>query len=308
LKEKFPPRGATGEVGAVSFSPDGRTLAAASHDSVVRLWDLTGAVPRERAALPGAGWRVLFSPDGARMVTATQGPVIWDVTAPAPKELARLGWHSHGPVGMVLSADGRRFAAGSFGPSLRVWDLSGPKPREQAVLDEKDGSLGTGWLAFSPDGRLLAAGRHTGDQGLRLWRVGAGGLQAVPVPHVAARDVAFSPDGKTLAFNDGEWDVHLWDLTGPLPRERVALRGHSLPGWAGIVHAIAFSPDGGQLASVGQDRRLIVWETAHGEKRREWILPGQARSVAFAPDGRHLACGNFNGTVYVLRLGDRRKD
>jgi WD40 repeat protein len=172
----------------------------------------------------------VFSPDGTRLVTAKGSPVFWDVTGAVPREAARLAGHSTGSPGLAFTADGRGFASGSFGPSLRVWDLTGPAPRERAVLDEKDGSLGTGWLAFAPDGRLLAAGRYFGNEHLRLWRVGERGLHALTVPPVPARAVAFSPDGRTLAFGDDGWDVHLWDLTGPLPTELALLRGHELPG------------------------------------------------------------------------------
>jgi WD40 repeat protein len=305
LKEKVVYRGHSGEVGSMSFSADARTLATAGHDDVVRLWDLAAAPPRERASLPGAGWRVLFSPDGTRLVTATQGPLLWDLTGPAPKELARLGWHSHGPVGLAFSGDGHSFASGSVAPSVRIWDLSGPAPREQAALHEKDGGMGTGWLAYSPDGRFLAAGRYWGDQHLRIWRIHEKELQELFVPPARARDVAFSPDGKTLAFNDTQWDIHLWDMTGPIPAERLVLQGHSLPGWGGIIKGMAFAPDGSRLASVGQDGRVLVWETVRGAKLHEWKLPGEVTSVAFAPDGRHLACGNRNGTAYILRLTKR---
>jgi WD40 repeat protein len=290
------------EVGSVSFSADGRTLATGCNEGAVRLWDLAAPVPRERAALPAAGWRALFSPDGTRLITATQGPVLWDVTAEKPRDLVRLGWHTHGTVGMAFSADGRRFTSGKFGPSLLVWDLSGADPRQMFTLNEKDSNLGTGWLAFSPDGRLLVAGRDTGDQRMRMWRVDDKGLFEQTIPQVPARHVAFAPDGKTLAFDDGDWDIHLWDLTGPMPADRAVLRGHNLPGWAGIVHGIAFSPDGSLLASAGQDCRLIVWDSTSARKLHEWKLPGDTSSVAFAPDGRHLACGNANGTAYILRL------
>ena len=48
--------------------------------------------------------------------------------------------------------------------------------------------------------------------------------------------------------------------------------------------------------------RLVVWDTDSGKELHTWDWPLQCRSVAFAHDGKHLAVGNSNGTVYVLRL------
>ena len=56
------------------------------------------------------------------------------------------------------------------------------------------------------------------------------------------------------------------------------------------------------LASAGCDGRIILWDVAAGARRHEWQLPGWVKGVAFAPDGRHLAAANGNGTVYILRL------
>jgi WD40 repeat protein len=56
------------------------------------------------------------------------------------------------------------------------------------------------------------------------------------------------------------------------------------------------------LASAGHDGRIILWDVAKQAKVREWQMPGPVLAVGFAPDGRHLAAANGNGTVYVLRL------
>jgi hypothetical protein len=49
-------------------------------------------------------------------------------------------------------------------------------------------------------------------------------------------------------------------------------------------------------------RRLVVWDTASGKALHTWDWPLACQAVAFAHDGKHLAVGNANGTVYVLRL------
>ncbi len=52
---------------------------------------------------------------------------------------------------------------------------------------------------------------------------------------------------------------------------------------------------------------MILWDTATGKKWCEWKARSKVNSLAFAPDGRHLATANDNGTVYVLRLADSPK-
>jgi WD40 repeat protein len=216
--------------------------------------------------------------------------------------LARLPGHRHATVAIAFPADGKLLATGSLWPSIRLWDLGGVSPRERPVLDEKDGGLGAQSLVFSPDGRLVASGRDNGQQTLRIWRIMPDGFKEIAIPRTTAKHVVFSPDGKRLIFSDQEWNIHLWDLTSPIPVERLVLRGHELGGWSGILRALALSPDGRMLASSAQDKRVIVWDTTAGKKLHEWQLPGEVTALAFATDGRHLASGNRNGTIYILRI------
>src|SRR5205823_439665 len=101
--------------------------------------------------------------------------------------------------GMAFSPDGRLFASGSVNPTLRIWDMTAAQPRQVAELMEKDGGSGLDDIAFSPDGRWIAAGRHWGSRSLRLWKVETQGVQEMNLLKMEAARVGFSPDGKTLA-------------------------------------------------------------------------------------------------------------
>src|SRR5206468_2187130 len=111
-------------------------------------------------------------------------------------------------------------------------------------------------LAFSPDGKRLAAG--TREWHVVLWDL-EGGREVVLTGHRdLVASVAFSPDGQTLA--SGSWDgtVGLWRVASAQPL--LTLEGHR-----GKVHCVRFSPDGGVLASGGETREggeVYLWRAA----------------------------------------------
>jgi hypothetical protein len=107
-------------------------------------------------------------------------------------------------------------------------------------------------------------------------------------------DVAFSPDGKTLAMASREGSVQLWDVaTG---KHLETLKGHS-----GAVSAVVFSPDGRTLASGSHDHTVRLWNI---ETRRQLMQldPGNielgfVQTLAFSPDGERLLAGG-SGTAF----------
>ena len=162
-------------------------------------------------------------------------------------------------------------------------------------------------MAISDDGHFCAGigadghievGDPAGDQ-----------LHGKLFPLAKAVSIDLAPDGRWLAVGTVSGDVELRPRTGPdaFALRPIVLSGHSRP-----VGAVAFSPDGRRLLSVGGDARMIIW-TVESEPARLLVLslrsaagardlmPSQLR---FAPDGGQLGVLTSEGR---LRLFDLRE-
>ncbi len=150
-------------------------------------------------------------------------------------------------------------------------------------------------VAFSPDGKTLAAGCTGGT--LILWNVETG--QPIGQPLTGHTDwvpsVAFSPDGKTLAAGNGDSTIFLWDMATGKPI------GQPLEGHIGFVTSVTFSPDGKTLASGSWDKTIILWDIVTGHPIGQPLTghTGWVTSVAFSPDGKTLASGSDDRTIIL---------
>jgi WD40 repeat protein/tRNA A-37 threonylcarbamoyl transferase component Bud32 len=290
-KELFPRPGHIAPLNAVAISPDGRTLASAGEDRVVKVWDLAdGRVAHSLAEHAGDVWGLAFSPDGKLLATGSRDATIalWGVRGGS--KMRTLRGHSRSPSRIRFSPNGRTLAAGGEKGAVEVWDVA--SGQERGPLPGHSGAVRC--VAFSPDGTRLASGGE--DRSVRLHDLAHGGSRKFPVP-AAVNDVAFSPDGGTLAAVGDERAVRLWDLeTG----QETTWKGHT-----GRVHGLAFSPAAPLLATCGEDGTVQLWDRTAGALVRTFgpgPFGGPVRAVAFTPDGRYLATANANGTVYLLRV------
>ncbi len=330
--------------GALTLSPDGRTLAAITSRegetdfsrNLITLWD-TASPTEFRRRLRGDwyGFHGLkFSADGKDLI--------------------------------VVSDDWKPPQAGGFLPVLppaqcvvRIFDLATSRERSRYRIKDV-------WaysVTFSREGSLLAA--TDTDQAIRLFDVATGRQRGHRLAHGprlrndndpanralesdSGFRLEFSPDGSILASGSHVGTaaplapIHLWDVA----------RGEELrhfPAHPEMVRSISFAPDGKTIASGGGDRVIRLWDVATGRERfphvghqaglsalaispvngiiytggsdrtiRRWD-PASGRDLgifarlrlpvmgmAFSPDGKNLLVGGY-GQVAIWSVSERRE-
>jgi WD40 repeat protein len=167
----------------------------------------------------------------------------------------------------------------------------------RAFLAESGKSVSA--LAFSPDGKLLAAGSESGE--LRLFRMSDGTLTSRRELGGTVRDIAFSPDGKQLAAA-GDFGLAILSATSGLAPKSKLVTGK-------VMMAVSFDQKGKHLASGGRDRKVTVWKTPRYQRLRQlgghtsWVS-----ALAFSPNGKVVYSGGWDNTVvaHELPTGSRR--
>jgi WD40 repeat protein/transcriptional regulator with XRE-family HTH domain len=283
-------RGSPGVMQAAVLSPDRRTLATASDDSTVQLWDLTVPGHPRPSGPPlkghqGAVFAAAFSPNGRTLATAGTDRAVhlWSRNRP----VATLRGHTNTIYTVAFSPDGRTLATAGADRTVRLWDVA-----HRAAIGMLTGSADSvQGLAFNPDGHSIAAVGLDG----KVWRWTLGPVRAAaPLTGPAKKlfAVAFSPDGRTLAAGGSDSTVWLWPATGA-PRR---LRGPT-----SFVNSVAFSPDGARLAGASSDGKVWIWDLATGKVTGTLPHPGPITAVTFLSAGT-LVTGAADGQARLWEL------
>ena len=203
---------------------------------------------------------IAYSPDGTRLaVSSALGIWLYNPQTGAAVDLL-MGPDQVHPV--AFSSDGTTLAGASGYGTLRLWDAN--TGQEKTTLDGHTWFITS--LAFAPDGTTLASGSSDGT--VRLWDIATGQSQAILEAHGdGVYSVAFAPDGKTIACGTRDSQDNLIEVTRP----PAALQG-----------------------------MIQLWDIATGQLKNtlEWH-EGSVSSVAFAPDGKTIACGRNNDMIQL---------
>jgi WD40 repeat protein len=162
--------------------------------------------------------------------------------------------------------------------------------------------LSVNGLAFHPSGHQFASAGTDGK--LHVWDTHSGACLRTYTDHRGAvTGVAYDPKGRWLASTGGNnGTAHVYDAnTGALHR---TLRG----GEGRPLSAVAFTPDGSRLATVGAAGFLRLWDPATGEEYLSVPSAIMTRSLAFSPDGRYLLAGEVQGGARVWESGESAPD
>lgn len=314
------------EVTGLAFVPNGTRLISTS----LRDDRISTIVPSEGS--PGSfgdsvgtvtGSRshaVTVSPDGTRVAIAG-----FRFTAVYAMKTRQEQWRmkttadDYSPpyvMALAFSPDGQWLA--TSGSSSEVGGPHGYKGGLISIRNAASGeeirrfddlSHASGSIAFSPDGKLLAAGTY-GAGGelpepgeLRLYNATSGKLLHVSKTedsvragkdHSAVNGIPFSPDSGQIAIANSDSVVQLWDVT--TKHVHRVLNGHR-----SAIRRVAFHPDGRILASAGLDHTVRLWDTRTGQQLNSFSVDSpKINALSFSPDGSLLVAGGGD----LIRSGE----
>jgi WD40 repeat protein/serine/threonine protein kinase len=333
-------------VTSVEFSPDGkRVLTASSHQvrlaaygtswgtneaprfSEARIWDSNTGLPLTPPLQHAGGVSFArFSPDGLRVVTASQDKTarVWDAQTGQP--LTQPLRHASDVLSAEFSLDGLRIVTASQDKTARVWDAKTGTPLTES-LKHKDPVRAA---HFSPDGQRVVTASY--DKTTRIWDTRPRVTLTKTLTHRSLINSAqFSPDGKRVVTASCDWKATIWDAQNgrplvELPHDNIvwyatfspdglrvatasvsnacvwdAKTGRTLTGPLKHTHLVdfaQFSPNGLWIVTASQDHTARVWDAQTGRPQTEPLQhTGVVWTARFSPNGLQVLTASLDQTA-----------
>jgi RNA polymerase sigma factor (sigma-70 family) len=300
-KETLRRKNLPGGVTALAFAPNGKALAVSGTDQRICMWHpRTG---KQTGRLTGRTQEiktVAFLPDGKTLASWNESGLLdlWDLGT--GKRVYTLCQRS---TAVAFAPDGQLMAWTDRTAAVHLWNFRKDRPACRLAAHE----AGLDSAVLTADGKALTT-YSSGDRTVRRWDLAS--RKEIHKFALGKADQSFffsitvSGNGKTVAAAGYTWSQPtgvrpaLWLLDGLTGR-----RLHELHGHQALLRAVAFSPDGGTLASGGEDCSIFLWKVATG-KRLHHLRghKGRIGAVTFSPDGKVLASVGNGGSDQSLCL------
>ncbi|MBE9008646.1 caspase family protein [Pseudanabaenaceae cyanobacterium LEGE 13415] len=287
-------------VTTLNLSSDGKWLASADNGGTINLWSQDGKFIRSFGSEPGKAYEInsiSFSPDSKIIAVGSDDNLIrlWSLNG---QLIQTFKGHQDEVINMSFSPDGKMIASGCADGSIKLWSLNGKEIR--TLSGKHDDAVHS--LMFSRDGKkIISASRFT----TKVWSVNGKELRSIQEKKLNMR-VILSPDGKTLATLDFDYNIKLWSLdnqkTVTLPNRA---RTSQFNGYdTRDIYAFSFSPDGQHLAVANSDFTITVWNLA----TQQWTILERhydvIKGLGFSADGKTLVSGSQDTTIKFWSLAD----
>jgi WD40 repeat protein/energy-coupling factor transporter ATP-binding protein EcfA2 len=271
-------------------------LYSASNDGTVRRWSLQPQPAFTVIDLPGKPYSAAIAPNGSRVAVGFADGGLRLYALPDSRLLwEKAGAHKKGISRLAFSPDGQQLASASMDNTMKLWQTSDG----QLVQTFSGHSRSVYAVAFSPDGQTLATASYDGQLG--LFRIGEEQGRFHKAHDGDVNSVAFNTSGKRLVSTGDDGVVRLWDLASwpPVLQQEFPKAGdivlwaafspggsciasvgrdgmahilnarngqeeQTLIGHENTIYRVAFSPDGGQVATVSGDATVRFWDLTAG--------------------------------------------
>ncbi|WP_327250452.1 NB-ARC domain-containing protein [Streptomyces sp. NBC_01244] len=309
-------------VRSIAISPDRTWLAALTRDGAVRICDTSVGTGPTSGTRPVVAVRTLaVSPDGTWLATTgddglarTWNPATGEETGTLTGHRGHLDVVAISPDGTMIATSGRDGSVRLFNRITEQESHSTQRRRARALAVRPDNSMvitvnleGTaGHVTFSPPDEIrhsgLASAVAVSSDGtwfaVACWHHteiftadGRSWARSHKLGHeewVTHTDVSISPDDTWLAVSQDRGAILIWDT-----HSRQLLR--TLSGHTGQVNAVAISPDGTRIASVGADMTVRIWDPGQETTQTLMRTRSPLHTLAFGPDSRSLYVGGDQG-------------